>query len=272
MSSSKRDKPKWQTLDNFFTKTLTNSTNSDSHAETQSASNQDNIDSETSNIDAEISLSATLQSMSKPVQKNLGPSYPDISLLKDSTSLGKDVKLQLLTDKWKDVHTFKFPTSSSHNQCIAGVNLHLPNAEIIKYPPPPGGQYPPPPGGQYPPPPGGQYPPPPGAHYPPPGGAQYNPPPQGPPPPYNGGYGPPPVHHQQQQQQVVVVQQNRDYVTVKEDKGCMPDTDKWKWWNWLLCVLAVIFLGPIILVLGTRCRAMYSNVYMYYIKALYSVD
>ncbi|CAC5420416.1 unnamed protein product [Mytilus coruscus] len=59
MSSSKRDKPKWQTLDIFFTKTLTNSTNSDSHAETQSASNQDNIDSETSKIDDELSLSVT---------------------------------------------------------------------------------------------------------------------------------------------------------------------------------------------------------------------
>ena len=59
---------------------------------------------------SELSFSATSVSMSKTVQKNLGPSYPDISLLKDSTSLGKDVKLQLLTDKWKDVHTFKFPT------------------------------------------------------------------------------------------------------------------------------------------------------------------
>ncbi|CAG2202028.1 unnamed protein product [Mytilus edulis] len=91
MSSSKRDKPKWQTLDNFFTKTPSNSTNSDSHAEAQPAANS--RDSETSKIDDELSLSAASELVSSPVQKNLGPSYPDISLLKDSTSLGKDEKV-----------------------------------------------------------------------------------------------------------------------------------------------------------------------------------
>ncbi|CAG2209777.1 unnamed protein product [Mytilus edulis] len=114
MSSSKRDKPKWQTLDNFFTKTPSNSTNSDSHAEAQPAANS--RDSETSKIDDELSLSAASELVSSPVQKNLGPSYPDISLLKDSTSLGKDEKLQLLTNKWKDVHTFKFPTRDLGNR------------------------------------------------------------------------------------------------------------------------------------------------------------
>jgi hypothetical protein len=108
--SSKREKPKWQTLDNFFTKAPVPSTqdhdhntptNSDSHAETPS----NNIDSVTSKIDDEVCSNPT--TMSKPIHKNL-PSYPDISTLKDSVILGKDVKFQLLTGSWKDVHTFKF--------------------------------------------------------------------------------------------------------------------------------------------------------------------
>ena len=72
--SSKREKPKWQTLDNFFTKAPVPSTqdhdhntptNSDSHAETPS----NNIDSVTSKIDDEVCSNPT--TMSKPIHKNL---------------------------------------------------------------------------------------------------------------------------------------------------------------------------------------------------------
>lgn len=103
-------------LDNFFTKAPVPSiqdhvhhmpTHSDSqtHAETPSNDIDSNI---TSEIEDEICSNPT--TMSKPIYNNLSCSYPDISTLKDSVLLGKDVKFQLLTGTWKDVDTFKFPT------------------------------------------------------------------------------------------------------------------------------------------------------------------
>ena len=38
---------------------------------------------------------------------------------------------------------------------------------------------------------------------------------------------------------------------------CMPDTTDWKWWNWLLAVIAVIILGPIVLAIGVSVHYHY---------------
>lgn len=38
----------------------------------------------------------------------------------------------------------------------------------------------------------------------------------------------------------------------------MPDTTDWKWWNWLLAVIAVIILGPIVLAIGVSSLSLYT--------------
>ncbi|CAC5386918.1 unnamed protein product [Mytilus coruscus] len=41
-------------------------------------------------------------------------------------------------------------------------------------------------------------------------------------------------------------EENFELVTVKEDNGCLPDTDDWEWYQWLLAILFGLIVIPIL--------------------------
>ena len=104
---SKREKPKWQTIDHFVTKSVPNTQLPDD-PDKQRTVDEDASSEESSNVALSEGIE-TERSSSVASCNGSSPQYPDISCLHQSKMQVKDVKMQLLTDHWKDINTFNFP-------------------------------------------------------------------------------------------------------------------------------------------------------------------
>ena len=102
--TSKREKAKWKTIDNFFTKPVSTETKDSSD---KVASIEEPISKES--LPERIDDSEHASSVSTVTSKDSTPLYPDISSLQDSKLQMTDVKMQLLTANWKNVNDFDFP-------------------------------------------------------------------------------------------------------------------------------------------------------------------